>query len=211
MRLLPRLETPCIALMITAQVTLAGAAEARAQLADGPLGEEPPIHPRDPFAGSYELPKEREIGTTAGQFRVIGSAMLVAGSAGVEPGLHGTLELLTYPYLSVRGSLQTTVFAPADEPAPVFIAKTGPSLHVLPYRRVDLSIFFEGGVGVVNATRHDSAPMAVASPGATFEVWLSHWALLRLEGHADCGFYSQAGLASRYVRFGALLGVGVAL
>jgi hypothetical protein len=197
-------------LLVTFYVCRVGAQ----RLEDGELeaGEaETATHPPDPFAGRYELPQGREIGTTAGQFRIFGSAMLVAGREGVEPGLHGTLELMTYAYLSVRGSLQTTVAAPAFEPVPVFVAKTGPSLHLLPYRRVDLSLFFEGGVGVVSATKHDSAPMAVASPGATFELWLSHWALLRAEGHVDCGFYNRAGVAHKYVQFGALLGAGIAL
>lgn len=165
----------------------------------------------DPFAASYELPRERELGTTAGQFRTIGSALLVFSRAGVSPGLHGTLELLTFPYLSFRGSLQTTVAAPGSEPLPVFAAKTGPSLHVLPYRRVDLSFFFEGGVAVVNATKGDRAPMAVASPGATFELWLSYWAFLRLEAHVDCGFYAQDAAARKYVRVGTAFGVGLAI
>jgi hypothetical protein len=73
-------------------------------------------HPPDPFVGSYALPRERELGTTAGQFRAIGSAMLVFGGSGIEPGVHGTLELMTFPYLSVRGSLQMTVAAPDSNP-----------------------------------------------------------------------------------------------
>lgn len=168
-------------------------------------------HPEDPFAGHYQLPDEQETGATAGQFRMIGSLMLVAGEKGIEPGLHGTLELLTYAYLSVRGSLQTTIAAPSGEPLPVFMAKVGPSLHILPYRRVDLSLFFEGGVAVIGATKADGAPMAVASPGASFELWLTHWAFMRLEGHVDCGSYAQDGLANKYVRFGALTGIGIAL
>jgi hypothetical protein len=172
-------------------------------------GDEEATVPADPFAGSYELPRERELGATAGQFRAIGSVLLAAGGKALERGVHGTLELMTFPYLSVRGSLQLA-FA-SEEPTPVFMAKTGPSLHVLPYRRVDLSLFFEGGVAVMNTTKRDHAPMVVAAPGATFEVWLSHWAFLRVEGHGDCGFYAQAGQAMKYFRYSTLLGVGLAI
>jgi hypothetical protein len=207
---LPPFLTATYALFFVGLLWAAGASRGLAQAA-GAQEEEAPGHPPDPFAGSYALPRARELGTTAGQFRMIGSAMIVAGRTGIQPGLHGTLELMTYPYLSFRGSLQTTLAAPSGEPSPVFVAKTGPSLHVLPYRRVDLSFFFEGGVAVANATKHDRAPLAVASPGATLELWLSHWALLRVEGHVDCGSYARAGEAIKYVRFGALFGVGVAL
>ncbi len=173
-------------------------------------------HPKDPFAGEYELPRKRQIGTTAGQFRMVGSGMITLGGKAPGFGVHGGLELMTFPYLGVRGSLQTTVYArdasasASSEPL-VFAAKAGPSFHLLPYRRVDLSLFFEGGVAVVEPTKPDSTPMPIFSPGGTLELWLSHFAFLRLEGRLDWGLYDRAGEAQRYRRFGGLLGLGIAI
>ncbi len=167
-------------------------------------------YPEDPFAASYHMPRVRQVGTTAGQFRMIGAALLHPGGAGPELGLHGTLELMTFAYLGVRGSLQTTLFGPSSEPL-VFAAKAGASLHLLPYRRVDLSLFFEGGVGVIDPIKPGNTPMPLVSPGVSFEVWLSHWAFLYGEVHLDWGIYERATLAQKYLRVGALLGIGIAL
>lgn len=167
-------------------------------------------HPADPFAGTYELPRERELGATAGQFRMTGAGLLALGGEVPEFGVHGSLELLTFAYLGVRGSLQTT-FTSADSEPLVFMAKTGPSLHLLPYRRFDLSLFFEGGVAVVEPTKKNSTPMAVMGPGGTLEIWLDHWLFARGEGHMDWGLYEQRGASYRYLRFVGLLGLGIAL
>ncbi len=167
-------------------------------------------YPEDPFADSYRMPRKRELGTVAGQFRMIGTALVNPRGADSELGLHGTLELMTFAYLGVRGSLQTTLFKPHDVPL-VFAAKAGAALHVLPYRRVDLSFYFEGGVGVVAPTKPNSAPMPLCSPGLTFDIWLSHWAFLHTDVHLDWGIYERANAAHNYVRVGTLLGLGIAL
>jgi hypothetical protein len=167
-------------------------------------------HPPDPFAGEYALPRKRQLGTTAGQFHMVGSGMITLGGKGPEAGVHGGLELMTFPYLGVRGSLQTTFAGPSSEPL-VFAAKAGPSFHLLPYRRVDLSLFFEGGVAVVEPTKPKSTPMPMFSPGGTFDLWLSHYAFLRIEGRFDWGIYNQAGQAQHYKRFAGLFGLGIAI
>jgi hypothetical protein len=167
-------------------------------------------HPADPFADEYAMPKKRQVGTTAGQFRMVGSGMITLGGKGSGFGVHGGLELMTFPYLGVRGSLQTTFAGPSSEPL-VFAAKAGPSFHLLPYRRVDLSLFFEGGVAVVEPTKPDSTPMPMFSPGGTLELWMSHFSFLRLEGRLDWGLYDRAGQAQLYRRFGGLFGLGIAI
>ena len=166
--------------------------------------------PADPFAGEYQLPRLREVGTVAGQFRIIGSPMVVTGRGGPQFGLHGTLELLTFAYLGVRGSLQSTLAGPDGDPL-LFAAKAGPSLHVLPYRHLDLSLFFEAGIAVVEPTRKRSTPMPVLGPGGTLEVWLSHGVFLRFQAHLDWGIYRHADDARRYKQWASLLGLGIAL
>ncbi len=47
----------------------------------------------------------------------------------------------------------------------MFAAKAGPSLHILPYRVVDLSLFFEAGIAVVAPTSRHSAAMPVLGTG----------------------------------------------
>ena len=175
---------------------------------DKPVWSTP--HPADPFAGEYAMPRKRQVGTASGQFHMVGSGMFTLGGKGPAFGLHGNLELMTFPYLGVRGSLQTTVFGIDAEPL-VFAAKAGPSFHLLPYRRVDLSLFFEGGVAVVRPTKPDSTPMPIFSPGGTLDLWLSHYAFFRLEGRLDWGIYERADAARIYRRFGGLFGLGIAI
>jgi len=167
-------------------------------------------HPPDPFANEYVVPEARETGTTAGQFRMVASGLVGIGRAGWELGLAGTLELMTYAYLGVRGSLQANILRPSGEPF-VFAAKTGPSLHLFPYRPVDVSLFFEAGVAAVDPFADHAAAMPVVSPGGTVEIWLGQALFLRAEGHIDWGIYASADAPRGYLRFVGLGGLGLAL
>jgi hypothetical protein len=167
-------------------------------------------HPADPFAAEYRVPGAREVGTTAGQFRIVGSGLLGVGRGGTELGLHGTLELMTFAYLGVRGSLQSSVLA-ADRAPFVLAARVGPSLHLLPYRRVDLSLFCEGGAALVEPGTKRQTGMPVIAPGLTLEIWLASWALIRLEGRIDWGVYEAHEQARGYLRYVGLSGLGFAL
>jgi hypothetical protein len=166
-------------------------------------------HPPDPFAGEYRLPQKRELGTAAGQFRILGSGTLGLGGKGPEVGLTGTLELMTFAYLGLRGTLAAPVYRPEHVPF-VGAARVGPSLHLLPYRRVDLSVFCEGGAATVAPFTSKHTAMPMLSPGGTIEVWLDTWLLLRAEGRIDWGVY-DAGRARTYLRFVGALGLGLAL
>ena len=125
-------------------------------------------HPPDPFAREYEVPAARDVGAAAGQFRAIGSGLLAYGRPGPSLGLHGTLELMTFAYLGVRASLESTLLRPDGDPM-LLAGKVGPSLHLLPYRRFDVSLFFEGGVAGVDLTGSATA-MPILSPGGTLEI-----------------------------------------
>jgi hypothetical protein len=166
-------------------------------------------HAPDPFEGEYRLPAEREVGTTAGQFRIVGAGLLGLGRGARDLGLTGTLELMTFAYLGVRGTLRSSV---VTDGAPfVLAARVGPSLHLLPYRRVDVSLFFEGGAALVEPGTRRKTGMPVIAPGLSLEVWLSSWALLRLEGSIDWGIYVEQDAPRGYLRYLGSLGAGVAL
>jgi hypothetical protein len=166
-------------------------------------------HPPDPFAAQYKVPEDHDVGTAAGQFRAIGSGLVALGRAGPELGLHGTLELMTFAYLGVRGSLETTLLRPSGEPM-LLAGKLGPSLHFLPYRPVDFSLFFEAGVAGVDLTGQPTA-MPIVSPGATIEIWLASWAFLRAEGHLDWGIYESSDAPRAYLRLMGAGGLGIAM
>ena len=70
---------------------------------------------------------------------------------------------------------------------------------------------FEGGVAVGRPTKPESTPMPIFSPGGTLDLWLSHYAFLRLEGRLDWGIYERGDAARIYRRFGGLFGLGIAI
>jgi hypothetical protein len=173
-------------------------------------------HPPDPFASQYVVPPDRDFGTAAGQLRAIGSGLVAFGPAGPEVGLQGTLELMTLAYVGVRSTLEWTALRPSGQPM-VLAGKIGPSLHLVPYRVVDVSLFFEGGVAGIDLTSEAGPTTAapILSPGATLQVWLASWAFLQAEGHVDWAVYTQPQPASDaargYLRFVTTGGLGLAI
>jgi hypothetical protein len=166
-------------------------------------------HPPDPFAREYEIPTDRDVGTAAGQFRAVGSGLVAYGRPGPELGLQGTLELMTFAYLGVRASLESTLLRPGGDPM-LFAGKVGPSLHLFPYRRVDLSLFFEAGVAGIDLTGNATA-MPILSPGGTLEIWVAPWAFLCGEAHLDWGIYGSGDAPHGYLRLVGVGGLGVAM
>lgn len=166
-------------------------------------------HPPDPFAHEYEVPAERDVGAAAGQLRAIGSGLIGYGRSGPELGLQGTLELMTFAYLGVRASLESTLLRPGGDPM-LLAGKVGPSLHLLPYRRFDVSLFFEGGIAGVDLTGSPTA-MPILSPGGTLELWVAPWAFLRGEAHVDWGIFGSNDAPHGYLRVMGVGGLGVAM
>jgi hypothetical protein len=152
---------------------------------------------------------ERDVGTTAGQLRAVGGGLVAVGHDGPEVGLQGTLELMTLAYLGVRSSLEWTALRPSGEPM-LLAGKIGPSLHLFPYRPVDLSFFFEAGFAGVDLTGQATA-MPIVSPGGTLEVWLAPWVFLRGEAHLDWGIYGANDAARGYLRLVGFGGLGLAI
>ncbi len=166
-------------------------------------------YPADPFAEEYRVPASREVGAAPGQVRFSGGGSVGVGRAGLDLGLQGTLELMTVSWLGVRASAAGVLFPAAGEP-PLASLRAGPSVHLLPYRRVDVTSFLEGGLGVV--TSPEVTAMPVISPGGTIDVWLSSALFVRLEGRVDWGIYALDDSRARpLLRAVGSLGLGVGL
>jgi hypothetical protein len=166
-------------------------------------------HPPDPFADQYVVPADRDVGTAAGQLRAIGSPAVAIGRAGAELGAQGTLEVMTLAYLGLRSTLAWTALRPSGEPM-VLAGTIGPSLHLLPYRTLDASLFFEGGFAGVDLTGTPTA-MPIVAPGLALDAWIASWAFLRAEGRLDWGIYGANDAARGYLRFVASAGLGLAI
>jgi hypothetical protein len=169
-------------------------------------------HPPDPYADEYRLPVARELGSTAGQFRIVPSLALGVDprDGGLDYGLAGTLELMTFAYLGVRGTLAMAILRPEGAPF-VFSAKAGPSLQLLPYRRVGLTLFFEGGIAAVDSRTKHSFATPIVSPGGTLELWFASSAFVRAQAHLDWAAFEAKGAPETYLRVVGLLGLGLAL
>lgn len=163
----------------------------------------------DPFAAEYRPPHAVTVGTAAGQFRIFGQS---GGFIGHDLGWsgQGILELMTLAWIGVRGSSTLTI--PFGNDPQLWAFRLGPSLHILPYRRVDLSIFSEGGFSLVDVTqKHASTIMPVIAGGGSFDVFLSSFVMIRFEGLLQIGIADRKGRAEDIVNPIGLLGLGLAL
>ncbi len=167
----------------------------------------------DPLAREYDPPRVREVGATAGQVRVVATV-----GAGIQNGLHlaglGTLEFMTIPWVGLRMSSLLTIplnTGSSGTGAQLWVFRMGPSLHLLPHKRVDLSLLFDGGVALVDIGKDTRTVMPAISPGAAFDVWLSSAFFLRFEGTIDIGIADRANAARVYVTPLGFFGLGIGL
>jgi hypothetical protein len=163
----------------------------------------------DPFAAEYAPPRPVTIGTSAGQFRIFGGG---GGFIGHGIGLagQGTLELMTLPWIGVRSSSMLTI--PFDHDPQLWAFRLGPSLHVLPYHRVDLSIFSEGGFSLVDITRSGKRTiMPVIAGGGSFDIFATTFLVIRMEGLLQIGIADRHGKAEEVINPVGLVGLGLAL
>jgi len=163
------------------------------------------VVPPDPFAHDYRRPVATELGTTAGQIRSIAS--LGVRDMGERQMLaHGTLELMSVAILGIRFS---SAIAAGSEPSVINLS-VGPSLHLLPYRRIDISAFFEAGPARFSlADGSDWSPMLTS--GIALDVSLSSYWFARLEVHGAWSVYVDEQQAENYRALGATLGIGLSL
>jgi hypothetical protein len=164
--------------------------------------------PADPLAAEYAPPRRSEVGTTAGQLRVLAS-LGGAYDHGASLAGQGTFELMTIPWIGVRASALVTVPVAGDAQLTSF--RLGPSLHLLPYRRVDLSLFFDGGPALVDIVGSHPTVMPALAAGGTIEIALSTYFVLRLEGFLHAGIADRQGVAQQYIAPVALAGFGLTL
>jgi hypothetical protein len=166
-------------------------------------------YPEDPFAKEYRPPVPKEVGTAAGQVRIIGSAGL-AYATGSELALQGTLEAMTFSVLGVRVSTAATATRRSSDPR-VWSFLVGPSLHVLPYRRIDIALFVEGGVALVDPFADGSTQMPLVRSGVALQIFLSGIWFLQLETAVAWGVFDRGGAPAHYTGGSFLFGVGIAL
>lgn len=164
--------------------------------------------PPDPLAAQYEVPRATEVGTTAGQVRIFGLAGGAYGVAGSLAG-QGTVELMTIPWIGVRSSSTLTI--PFARDPQLWSFRVGPSLHFLPYHRVDFSLFFEGGFALVDVTKDARTVMPAIASGGSLDVALTSYVVFRIEGLAHLGIADRSGVAQDYAHAVGLLGLGLML
>lgn len=168
----------------------------------------PVATPADPFADEYRPPHETELGTSAGQLRFLASAGGMIDSGASLAG-QGTFELMTIPWIGVRAS--TLVTAPLRNDPQLVSFRLGPSFHLLPYRRFDLSLFFDAGPALVDVATSQRTVMPVLAAGLTFEIALSSLFVLHFEGLVHGGVADRQGVAHEYVGPVGLMGLGLTL
>lgn len=166
-------------------------------------------HPPDPFASAYEPPVAEEVGTAAGQLhiRALGGGSWRKGAALAG---QGTLEWMTSSFVGTRLSSRALV-ALDDRDPDLWVLGAGSSLHLLPYRPVDVALFGGGGVAFVDLRDDSRTVMPVIDAGIGLDVALSSYWTLHLEGLLQWGIADRDGEARSYFQPVALAGLGLVL
>lgn len=170
----------------------------------------PAASPADPYPleAEYEVPVAKEVGTTAGQLRARGLAGggLIASirernTASIA--LEGVIEKMFVPWMGLRASGFISV--PFDGQLQLMSARLGPSAHFLPYRSVDVGLFFDGGLATLDLFREERTAMAVLGSGSTLDVYVTSSVAFHFEGLLQGGIASRNGDA-RVILMPSLLG-----
>lgn len=166
-------------------------------------------HPPDPFASVYAPPRAEAVGTVAGQLHI---RALAGGSLreGAQLVGQGTLEWMASSFVGTRLSSRTLLALDERDPQ-LWALVAGPSLHLLPYRPVDLALFADGGVTGVDLDDGSRTLMPVVDGGIGFEVALGSFWTLHFEGLLQWGIADRDGVARSYFQPVALGGLGLVL
>jgi hypothetical protein len=138
--------------------------------------------PPDPFADEYLPPTPKEVGAAPGQFRLFAGGGLV--HLVPDLALFGALEWMASGWLGVRGTgmVQLTRFGDAPQ---VVSGRLGPWLHVLPYHRVDLGIFFEGGWALLDVLQSTRSAAPVIAGGGFLDVHVNSYVFIHSQLELD--------------------------
>lgn len=162
-----------------------------------------PPYPEDPFADEYRVPASSEVGVGEGQLR----PMLLGGYLANGGGLvvRGTTEYTASTFFALRASME--VQRSAGTALQAQSARAGAAMHLLPYRRVDVGVWFEAGPSWVQQPTGASrwAPLLVG--GVSLDIGITTLLFARVE--AQLGWATVA--PSTYLRPAVLAGFGVAL
>jgi hypothetical protein len=143
----------------------------------------------DPFAAEYVPPKGDVVGTSGGQFRMFGT---MGGFIGSDIGWsgQGTMELMTHAWIGIRGSSLHSI--PFGDDPQLWSFRMGPSLHLLRYHVVDLSIFGEGGFSLIDISAFLGSRCASFTWGTTSKGKLHRTRMPPAEASSTAGTWSSA-------------------
>lgn len=174
-------------------------------------GEPAEPFPPYPFPEEYVVPQATEVGTTAGQIRARG---FLGGTYGAElaqrhgPGLalQSVFEGMLTSVIGLRGTGFANI--PFDASPQIFAARFGPSVHFLPYRRLDVGLFSDAGLATLDLFRANRTLFPLLGGGATLDYSLTSFLAMHLELSGQGGIADQG--AARVILLGnALFGIGV--
>ena len=171
----------------------------------------PSAIPAYPFPEEYVVPQADEVGTTAGQFRaraLMGGTL--AAELGQRNGIGLGMQTVVEGMLTSVVGLRGTGFAsiPFDSSPQILAARLGPSVHFLPYRRLDVGIFSDAGLATLDLFRANRTLYPVLGAGMTMDYALSSFFALHLEFSGQAGIADQG--AARVIVLGSgLVGLGV--
>lgn len=136
--------------------------------------EGPGNYPDDPFAHDREPLKPTEIGSGRGQSHLFALASLVDGNNSDHVYFGGQLgiEFQLHEFGGIRLSgFQELLDGHGDELAHKFTSlRVGPALHLRPYRRLDLGVYSEAGLLLIDAV---DGKFSVTAPETTLGGFIS--------------------------------------
>ena len=184
-----------------------------AEVAPSPRVDASVAHPPDPFPDATRLEPDgsaaREVGIAAGQVRALG-LVGIGYQRDAHLGAAGVLELVTFPFLGVRGSGSFSMPTGLTDPS-ILALRTGPALHLRPYRTVDFGAYVEGGAAVGDLFRTRREPFVTLVPGVTLDVAVGSYWFFHVEAQLQLATLAERERPERLALPMLFLGFGPAL
>lgn len=177
-------------------------------------------YPENPFASDHVLVEENEVGAAPGQVQAFILGALVSGGGHDDTYLGGKIgnDKILNEYAGVRFSVYQDVIESDGDSLDFAVTsfRMGPSFHFFPYRRIDMGVYGEGGLAVVdlvNGKTSTKAPEIVTGGFITYHVDSAFFIQAELERswcNLDGDNSGEDAVPAKLHRSAALLGFGIA-
>lgn len=174
--------------------------------------------PPYPLEHEYTQPKVRELGTIPGQIRGRLFTGVALGDSRSDARVATSLaaqwvfEVMGNAFVGVRTTGFGSLGVPIAGEAPQWLSlRVGPSFHFLPFRRVDLGTYLDGGFAVLDLVQRERTWAPALGAGGTLDISLTSYLALHMETGVQGGVFPTDASAHTHWLLSGLFGFGITL